>query len=526
MTILAVERNDATADGSSSATVQVIDPQGRPRSLHPADLSVDAITTVATGHHLVRVAGPAGSGLGIDVFATPTASQPLLTLNGLVTTSAPAVFDLDVGDDRPVILTAQPESPGEEVVIAVLSTPFIGSSDVTSSSADTPATAKLGGSAVGKYRVLVLTASGRGLITAGLAPIPILTTGNSTVTAPTTFAVTVGPDELRVVTADSADDDLSMNATAPQGGTVDVASLSPSAPGEPVAVLLGADGPGDYLVDVASSVKAAEVTITVVAAQSTALAPGQRVTSSLPATFDVETSEWLRFAVDAGPSRPNIAVRVVGPDGNEVSASPAIAPPLTPIAIPPRVAVLFPQAVLDLFADGLPPTVGEARARLDAAGLLPAVRVVLAAHPDAAALLSEVYDVDRIEPSIAVLGMNGEGHYQVTVTSAEAAVGATISLDAIPVLPATSGAGVTATAPVILEFPTIDGPWVLTATPEPDTLVDVLVPDPGSDQLGPSVPSATPGASATAIVGWHGSDRAVVLASREPSTVAVQVGTG
>ncbi|MEM8618594.1 MAG: hypothetical protein AAGF73_02620 [Actinomycetota bacterium] len=69
-------------------------------------------------------------------------------------------------------------------------------------------------------------------------------------------------------------------------------------------------------------------------------------------------------------------------DGFLVAASRAVAQPL-PNELPEDIRELFPQEVLDLFPDGLPPTISEAQQILSDAGLLDEVTEVLAAHPEA-----------------------------------------------------------------------------------------------------------------------------------------------
>jgi hypothetical protein len=68
--------------------------------------------------------------------------------------------------------------------------------------------------------------------------------------------------------------------------------------------------------------------------------------------------------------------------------------------LPDEVSALFPQEVLDLFADGLPSTLNEATEMLSEAGLLDEVTDVLAAHPEAS---EAIYSADVPEPTVEVV---------------------------------------------------------------------------------------------------------------------------
>lgn len=71
-----------------------------------------------------------------------------------------------------------------------------------------------------------------------------------------------------------------------------------------------------------------------------------------------------------------------------------------PSELPEEVTALFSQEVLDLFVDGLPPTIDEATTMLSEAGLLDEVTQVLSEHPEANAA---VFSSDRAVPEANVL---------------------------------------------------------------------------------------------------------------------------
>lgn len=57
-------------------------------------------------------------------------------------------------------------------------------------------------------------------------------------------------------------------------------------------------------------------------------------------------------------------------------------PQTLPTELPPEISEQFPQEVLDLFPDGLPPTIGEATQILEEAGLYDVVAEIVLANPD------------------------------------------------------------------------------------------------------------------------------------------------
>jgi hypothetical protein len=60
---------------------------------------------------------------------------------------------------------------------------------------------------------------------------------------------------------------------------------------------------------------------------------------------------------------------------------------LLPAELPPEIAALFPQEVIDLFAGDLPATIDEATTMLSEAGLLDEVSEIISANPDASAAI-------------------------------------------------------------------------------------------------------------------------------------------
>lgn len=59
-----------------------------------------------------------------------------------------------------------------------------------------------------------------------------------------------------------------------------------------------------------------------------------------------------------------------------------VEPQPLPAELPPEITEQFPPEVVDFFADGLPPTIDEAMAQLDEAGLLDEVTEIVTANPD------------------------------------------------------------------------------------------------------------------------------------------------
>jgi hypothetical protein len=92
-----------------------------------------------------------------------------------------------------------------------------------------------------------------------------------------------------------------------------------------------------------------------------------------------------------------------------------------PTELPEEISALFSQEVLDLFADGLPPTINEATAILSEAGLLDEVTAVLAANPEAN---DAVFSVESTDPDASVLfSTNGIEWEPIDFTTPEGSFG-------------------------------------------------------------------------------------------------------
>jgi hypothetical protein len=70
-----------------------------------------------------------------------------------------------------------------------------------------------------------------------------------------------------------------------------------------------------------------------------------------------------------------------------VAGSVVFPPQLLPAELPPEIAALFPQEVIDLFAGDLPATIDEATTMLSEAGLLDEVSEIISANPEASAAI-------------------------------------------------------------------------------------------------------------------------------------------
>ncbi len=70
-----------------------------------------------------------------------------------------------------------------------------------------------------------------------------------------------------------------------------------------------------------------------------------------------------------------------------VAGSVVFPPQLLPAELPPEIAALFPQEVIDLFAGDLPATIDEATTMLSEAGLLDEVSAIISANPEASAAI-------------------------------------------------------------------------------------------------------------------------------------------
>ena len=142
---------------------------------------------------------------------------------------------------------------------------------------------------------------------------------------------------------------------------------------------LGQSDDPDMLVSADPTVPTDEATDTAPAA-STVPDSGRATTPTVPV---IEQPRVPGVAVDA-PTETAFAFP--WRDGF-VAGSVVFPPQLLPAELPPEIAALFPQEVIDLFAGDLPATIDEATTMLSEAGLLDEVSAMLSAHPEASAAI-------------------------------------------------------------------------------------------------------------------------------------------
>ena len=462
---------------------------------------------------MIRVSDFDGGDPDIDVIALPAAEQHLTT-DGDVTSTLPAVFDVDVEDGDPLLVSARATSGDSPLEVQVIGPDgyTIGTGvDGQAASSTGPAVATVGGGQPGTYHVVVSSADHEGAIEASLSPITALGAGETiTDVSPMVLLVDVGANETKVVNAAGAGV-VTVEVASVEGFAVAPSDGIPlaSKPGEPLAVSVGQFGEGTYRVSIRAAEPGAEVTATLDTLDELELAPGETAPAGGPSgVFEVEigaAGPQLFTAAGSSPSSP-LHLEIVGPYSVPFSSDAAALEGAEelPAELPADVVALFPPAVVELFADGLPATVGEAAAMLEEAGLLDEVELVLSEHPDVqAALFGTPAAPPPGGPVTAVLGGMGPGVYRVVVTSSDPADEVTGTLAPVEVHPLDRGTSTSATAPAVFEIAMGTRAAVFTATPgAADVRLGVSVLAPYGEALdGVAAPSAAPGAPATAIVG-------------------------
>ena len=196
------------ARDGSDPVLQVADSRGSMRSIdsHGQD-SMETTTLTATGRHMIRVSDFEGGDADIDVIALPAAEQHLTT-DGDVTSTLPAVFDVDVANGDPLLVSARATSGDSPLEVQVIGPDgyTIGTGvDGQAASSTGTAVATVGGGQPGTYHVVVSSADHEGAIEASLSPITALAAGEAiTDVSPMVLLVDVGANETKVVNAAGA----------------------------------------------------------------------------------------------------------------------------------------------------------------------------------------------------------------------------------------------------------------------------------------------------------------------------------
>ena len=513
--------------------LRVMDPDGTTRTLDArAGGEIEARALVGEGSYMIHVTDYAGDSGSTDVVAVPAARAVPLSVDRTATGVSPAVFDVDVDGDDPLVFSARPGSPDGRLDIQVVDPdgfPIV--TDLSGQAGpDGATTATVGGVRPGTYHVVVTSSVDQDEVTGSLSTIRTLTEGASvTFAGPGTFFVELGPDEMSTVTADSADSSLAIAVVGPQGDVspTDLGALG-APPGEPVTSMVGGAGPGVYQVRVDASGEAGEITLALRPVTVQALAPGGTVTAgATSAVFDVDVENGRPLELTAGSTSPTgvLGIQVITPSGYSLGdIATDLQQPLR-AELPDDVAALLPPEVVELFADGLPPTVEEAVTLLTEAGQLDAVLAVLQEHPEAAAALFDTPSPRAGAPATAVVGGSGPGTYRVIVTSTDLTSDVTVTADPIQVQLLTTDAPVVASAPAAFDVDITEGSRVLTAVPDSEAIVEIEVVDVfGQVAYGSTSPSSSPGRAATAIIGGSGfGTYHVTVTSTSGGTITVQL---
>jgi hypothetical protein len=527
---LVVERTPLTVVARPAPGVdpvlQVLDPHGATRLVDgPAPDAIEAVMLTTPGTHTIRVSDFIGGPGGLDVIAMPATRAVPIRAGQTVEATAPVVFDVVVAGGDPLTLTAEPTSDEAVLDTQVLDPdgfPIGNSGTVTAPGAQAAAT--IVATRPGTYHVVVTSSDAPERVTAALAPVHRVTTGDEVSgPSPTTFLVDVGPDELMTVGAQAPGGIVGVEVTSPQGTSTAVDPVAGFTSDGSATAVLGMSGAGAYAVRVTSTVAGGDVTASVLDA------PARQLTSTVTTTgpaavFDVDvgSDELLWFTAVAASPAAGLDVHVINPRGEDLGAAAVPARRSVPAELPASVRDLFPPAVVALFADGLPATVEEVAAELVAAGLLDEALAVVEAHPEVDAIAFGPPPLGDVE---AVVGSSGAGTYRIVVSAADQAAEITSTRAPIPVQSLEPGASTTVVAPAAIDVEVGDRPLVVTASP---ASADVELATTAFDARfspsgGADAPSNGPGQPATSIVGGSGGGtyRVLVMSSQEGSAAVV-----
>ncbi|MEM8748117.1 MAG: hypothetical protein AAGF91_15555, partial [Actinomycetota bacterium] len=355
---------------------------------------------------------------------------------------APSIIDLGTVQTDLLVVSAQPGDPSEVLTLEGLDADGFRTAFAQSPTAGQPATLVVTddgfGSGLGVQRVVVTSNRVPGSFRLELGERvgePLVVDGPPvTAQVPAVLGFDPPNSPLVVVSVQplTADDIVDARITGEVFGRL-VEARSPS-PGVPVALLIDppdfADGLLDLIVNPTGGV--ATVNAAVETVVPVPLEPDEPVTvESAPAIFEitVDDGESWNFVARSDASSGFLTAQAYSPRGGLVG-TPAVYQPLPTVEqLPAEVIELFPQAVRDLFADGLPATVEEAIAQLNEADLLDEVTAVLSENDVAVDALLGGSTASTAPARVSIdVGNSGSGRYRVLVASVDPDAEITVEL--------------------------------------------------------------------------------------------------
>ena len=277
-----------SSDVGLDTVLSVTDPRNSTQTVDSGGSGQPETLRLTTpGRHLLRVTGFQG---GVGTFRLGAVAPQPMQVGQPVTTSAPALFTVDVRDGDVFSFTARADAGGHVDVQVLGSDGFpVGMPPFAmSSTSDGPASAFVGGGQSGTYQVLVDADDGAFTATLDPAELRQLDIGGTTSSTPAIFDLEIKGDELYAVTADPDGQDLiGIVVTGPDGYPTGPSPFATSSsPGQAATAFVGGS-PGHYSVMLTSMGGATSAAVSVAAPDIEPLGVGEAVSAQLPAVFEV-----------------------------------------------------------------------------------------------------------------------------------------------------------------------------------------------------------------------------------------------
>lgn len=414
--------------------VRIYDPDGIPTDFARSNLSGDPVAVAVdsfgaglTGTYRLAVTSTEPNDQITASLDTVTARR--LDVGRSDPVAAPAAFDVTAPPGEPIVFTAAPGTDDAFVDVTVHDPGGFPIASERSLDGGDPVAVVIGtggGRFAGDYRVIVTSTDPRGRITpsvARLESVPLVAGTPVVTNAQAAFDVDVADGQLLVFTAQSTSfaDLIDIQVSDPDGFAV--AFGQSTSPGVPATVLISGEArSGRYQVIVNSTGAESELTATLDAIEPRSLTTGDGVVSTTsPAVFDIDVTDDQIVSViaDTDPTDSLLSLDVLDPAGFSTGDSAVFQPLPSVNELSPEIVALFPPAVRDLFADGLPATVDEAIAQLTDEGLLDEVIAVLSQNPEAADAFLAAPPTASADPALVSVqvGSGFPDRYRVVVTS-------------------------------------------------------------------------------------------------------------
>jgi hypothetical protein len=274
----------------------------------------DALIGDEAGVYFVSVSGFEGSTGAFTIEVDQQRSEPLVPDQPVSREVGPAtdslLFTVDLDDGGSFALVSVVPDDGVDAFLEVIDP--AGEFQYIDNDGDSGAEDALIGDAPGRYLIRVSGYEGStGAVEVVATPLQVTALepgGTVTATGPTVFEVAVADGEVLVLRASPASPDTSFSVRIEdaEGGFLQAGSTSP---GEPADVILPSGFVSNYLVLVNSSGQQ-DYTATLTEATVSRLEPGDNVTASTPAAFEVPgpTGDVIAFTADPQAADSSLSV--------------------------------------------------------------------------------------------------------------------------------------------------------------------------------------------------------------------------